>query len=371
MTSTLSPEVRAQFREAAASSAHTATVDRAALVSLRESGLLATAVPERFGGAGGDGAAINRVVTEIATVNPSLAIIAFQHFAVTSRISEWGTEEQRHRLLPPLADGRLLAASAWSEPNAGAAKQNVSSTAVLRADGTWLLNGAKSFATGAGVADIYLVLVRTETTDDFGAEGQRAHYGASGQSFFLVWGTNPGLRPDTGPVLAGMRGSATGLIELVECVVPREDRLGPLGEAAEIIAGVRRTGATLGSVALGVAVEAFDLAVEHAERRGLLSLPTVRRHLVELSVKLESARAIVTLAGARSSADPGATTLRSKIHATETAEEICMDVARMLGSTGYLSDHPVARMIADVRGVALMGPTNDLCRTLLAATWER
>ncbi|WP_338054074.1 acyl-CoA dehydrogenase family protein [Streptomyces spiramenti] len=368
VSSALTAETRAQLRESAAQCARSATTDPAALTALRRSGVLATAVPHRYGGQGGDGAEVNRVVADLASVNPSLAIIAFQHFAVTARIAEWGAPEQQERLLPGLADGSLLAASAWSEPNAGAAKQNVSSAGVLREDGTWVLNGAKSFATGAGVADLYLVLVRTRTGSE---ESVRGHYGAPDQSFFLVEAGNPGLRPDTGPVLAGMRGSATGLIELVECAVPDRDRVGPLGHAAEIIAGVRRTGATLGAVALGIAQEAVQVAEEHAERRGLLELDTVRHRLVELWVQLEAVRAVVALAGARTSSDPGSTTLRSKLFATESAERICSEVARMVSSAGYVADHPVVRMLADVRGVAMMGPTSDLCRTLLAAEWQR
>ncbi|WP_327702540.1 acyl-CoA dehydrogenase family protein [Streptomyces decoyicus] len=362
----LTPDLRAKLRESAERTALTGEPDHEVLTDFRKSGLTATAVPAEYGGAGGDAREVNRVVEELATVNPSVAIIAFQHFAVSSRIAEWGTEQQKSDLLPLLADGTHLAASAWSETGAGAAKQNLSSTGTRRTDGGWELNGAKSFTTGASIADLYLVLVQTEQPD----LGPSRAYGAAGQTFFLVTADTPGLVPDLSLDLAGMRGSATGFVSMEQCVVPDANRLGPEGRAAEIIAGVRDSGATLGAVAIGAARAAFDLAVDHAERRGLTERPTVRHRLVDLATRLESARALVERAGARTSSDPGMTTLHSKLYASTAAEEICLDVARMLGSAGYVTSSRLNLLLADARAVALMGPTNDLARELVALTWR-
>ncbi|MFM9372933.1 acyl-CoA dehydrogenase family protein [Streptomyces sp. Da 82-17] len=365
MRTRINSALRARLRESAVTTDRTGQPDREAVAELRASGLLGTAVPVEHGGEGGSAAEVNRVVEEIATVNPSLAIIAFQHFAVTARISEWGTPEQRARLLPCLADGTWLAASAWSEPGAGAAKRRLGSTGTRRADGSWLLDGNKSFTTGACLADLYLVLVRTGAapTADSG-------YGAAGQTFFLVAADNPGIRPRLGLDLIGMRGSATGLVSLEQCLVSDADRLGEPGGAQEVIAQVRESGATLGAVSVGIAQAAFDLAVRHANRHDLLAVPMFRHRLTELATRLESARALVDRAGARTAPNPGLTTLYSKLHASSAAEEICLDVARLLGSAGYRAGEALTRLLADARGVALMGPTNDLCRELAAASWQ-
>ncbi|MFB7300492.1 acyl-CoA dehydrogenase family protein [Streptomyces rubiginosohelvolus] len=360
------PELRARLHEAAVRSGPAGETDREASAALRASGLLGTAVPVRHGGTGGDAAEVNRVVEEIASVNPSAAIIAFQHFAVSARICEWGSAEQQERLLPLLADGTWLAASAWSETGAGAAKRNLASTGERLGDGRWLLNGSKTFTTGAGLADVYLVLVQTSEPGPGTQE-----YGSDGQSFFLVPADNPGLVPELGLGLAGMRGSATGLIALRDCVVADADRLGPEGRAASVIAGVRESGASLGTVSAGIARAALDLGVRHARDRGLMDLPTVRHRLVELATRVEAIRAVVGRAGARVSADPGLSTLHSKLYASVAAEEICLEVARMLGSAGYRDGAPIGRLLADARGIAFMGPTNDLCRDLVAASWTR
>ncbi|MDT0346881.1 acyl-CoA dehydrogenase family protein [Streptomyces litchfieldiae] len=363
----ISPALLTRLYESAERTAATGEPDHEVLAELRESGVLATAVPVEYGGAGGDARTVNAVVEKLALVNPSVAIIAFQHFAVSARIAEWGSERQKKTLLPALADGSLLAASAWSETGAGAAKRKLSSTAVRRDDGAWVLDGAKSFTTGASVADIYLVLVQTEEP----AEVTDSVYGSTGQTFFLVSADNPGLVPDLSLDLVGMRGSATGFVSLRSCVVTDDDRLGPEGRAPEIIAGVRESGATLGAVSMGVARAAFQLAAGHLEKRGLFGKPEVRHRMVGLATRIESAAAIVERAGARTAANPGLTTLHSKLHASGVAEDICLDVARMLGSAGYVTASRLNRLLADARAVGLMGPTNDLCRELVAATWPK
>jgi alkylation response protein AidB-like acyl-CoA dehydrogenase len=363
---TVPPLLLDVLREADARTGVTGRPDAEALTALRGSGLLGTAVPGEYGGGGGDAAAVNRVVEQVATASPSVAIILFQHYAVSARIAEWGSDAQKSVLLPTLASGEHLAASAWSETGVGAAKKRLGATGERRADGGWLLEGTKAFATGAGLADLYLVLVQTSVPrDDPGSA-----YGSEGQTFFLVRGDNPGLTADLSLELVGMRGSATGFVRLSGCVVADEDRLGPLGQAPSIIAGVRQTGATLGAVSVGIAQAAYDIAFEHARRFDDARMQAVRHQIVKLGTMVEAARALVVRAGHRVSDDPGLTTLQSKLHASTTAERVGMDVARMLGSAGYLVDHRLNRLIADARAVALMGPTNELCRELVAASWK-
>ncbi|MGW4040920.1 acyl-CoA dehydrogenase family protein [Streptomyces sp. NPDC004778] len=227
-------------------------------------------------------------------------------------------------------------------------------------------NGSKSFTTTASVAGLYLVLMRTGERSEHSGSG----YGAAGQTFFLVDADNPGLVPDLSLDLVGRRGSATGFVSMHECVVAETDRLGPESRAAQIIAGVRESGASLGSVAVGTAQAALDLLVENLRLRGQLAHPVVRDRLVSMATRIESARAVVKRAGARSSADPGTTTLHSKLQASEVAEAVCLEAAGMLGSAGYTTASGINRLLADTRAVALMGPTNALCRELVASTWS-
>jgi alkylation response protein AidB-like acyl-CoA dehydrogenase len=359
------PSILEILRESAEFTAASGEPDAAALAELRSSGLLGVAVPVAFGGSGGDAAEINRVVTQVAAVNPSVAIILFQHYAVSARIDEWGTLPQKAAYLPALASGRWLAASAWSETGAGAAKKKLGTTGTRIPGDRWLLGGAKSFTTSAGIADLYLVLAQTSEAED----DPHSSYGSAGQSFFLVRGTNSGLVPDLGLDLLGMRGSATGFVSLRNCVVADADRLGPLGEAPSIIAAVRESGATLGAVSVGIAQSALDLALAHSAKLPAEQRLNLRHRLVKLATLVEAARSLVDRAGHRSGPEPGVTTLLSKLHASTVAEQVCLEVARMLGSAGYIVSHRLNRLTADARAVALMGPTNELCRELVAGSW--
>lgn len=329
---------------------------------LRTCGVLGLVVPARYGGLGQDTVALNRVVTDVARVDASTAIILFQHFAVSSRITDWATEEQKRTLLPRAASGEWLFASGWSETGAGADKRRIATTAQRQPDGGWILDGAKSFTTGAGIADLYLILAQSGTD-----EPGTSTYGAAGQSFFLVEANNPGLVPDHGPDLIGMRASATGFVQLRSCRLGAEALLGPEGEATRIIGTVRESGATLGAVSVGIAEAAYDLLLEHVTQRGLTNQQAVRHRIVNLATQIEAARAIVERSGRGDAADPGMTTLYSKLFASTTSETVVAEVHRMLGSAGFVRTHPVNRLGHDARAVALMGPTNDLCRELVSA----
>jgi alkylation response protein AidB-like acyl-CoA dehydrogenase len=335
------------------------------LAAIRTSELPGLVIPKKFGGSGETTEQLNRRIAEVAYRDPSTAIIMFQHMAVCSRIVEWGTAEQQWRLLPKLASGDWLAASAWSESNAGADKKALSTTASQRPDSSWTISGGKAFTTGAGLADIYLVLAQTTRYAD-----DTSSYGAFGQSFFVIPAETPGIKPDTSLDLIGMRSSATGFVELRDCVVAAEAQLGPRDEAHRVIAEVKRSGATLGAVSVGIAESAWDLAFGVSQRKGLLAQQAARHRLVDLRSRIEAARGIVERAGQRDSEEPGALTLQSKIFASQTAEEVIQELARLLGSTGYLSTNPINRMYRDAKAVALMGPTNDLSRELVSLSWE-
>lgn len=333
-----------------------------ALAAVRSCGVLGLVVPARYGGMGHGAASVNQVVRDIARVDASMAIILFQHFAVSARIVDWGNEEQKEALLPRVASGEYLLASAWSESGSGADKRRIATTAQRQPDGGWLLDGAKSFATGAGIADLYLILAQSgEDT------GESLSYGAVGQSFFLVEAENPGLVPTDVLDLVGMRASATGFVELQSCRVGAEALLGPEGEASRIISTVRESGATLGAVSVGIAEAAFEILLDHVNKRGLTSQQSVRHRIVNLATRIEAARAIVERSGRKDGADPGMTTLYSKLFASTIGESVVAEVHGMLGSAGFLRNHPINRLGHDARAISLMGPTNDLCRELVSA----
>ncbi|UKS28872.1 acyl-CoA/acyl-ACP dehydrogenase [Paenibacillus sp. HWE-109] len=330
-----------------------------ALAALRQSGLLGSLVPVEYGGLGETSLFASRFIESVASVDPSIAIIAFQHLSVVSRILEWGTEAQRQQYLPKLADGRWLAASAWSETGAGANKQNLSTKAVQLDEGHWLIEGTKSFTTGAGLADIYLVLVQT------GANDEKSTYGNSSQTFFLIE-TSQGITADADTNLAGMRGSSTGFIHLNKCLVSSEQFIGSLGGAPHVINGIRQCGLTLGAVSLGISQAAYELALDHVCSKGLKSSPLLQSALSDLHLNLEAVRALVDKVAAKEGGEHLAKiAYQSKIFASEASEKICREAQQIIGGSSYVRGRKLERLLRDARAVSLMGPVNRLAKEII------
>ena len=167
-----------------------------------------------------------------------------------------------------------------------------------------------------------------------------------------------------------MRTSATGSLVLQACTVEPDDVLGEVGAAPAIIASVRESGVTLGAVALGIAEAALDIALSAVRKRG--SATTATRHrLVDMQSRLEAIHGCVDRAGRRDSADPGMSTLHSKLFASVEAEQMCRSAQELLGGAAYAASHPINALAADARAVALMGPTNELCRELVSRSWQQ
>lgn len=334
--------------------------------SIRDSTFIGTVVPTEYGGLGEDSARANYVVTQLAKSDPSLAIVVFQHFAVCSRIAEWGTEHQKSAILPKLASGEWLAASAWSERGAGANKRNIATLASRRDSSTWSVSGTKSFTTGAGLANIYLVLSQTDASE---GAADATEYGSIGQTFFLVPATTAGFQADLSMRLTGMRASATGTLRLSNCELPDSAILGTVGAAPTIISGVRESGMTLGAVALGIAEGAYDLALDSVRRQNRLDDALTRSRLLALAQQIEAAASLVEKVGSPACPRRGDLTLFSKLLASETAESVCTGARHLLGSSAFAEEHPLNILARDARAIALMGPTNELCRDLLGRSW--
>jgi alkylation response protein AidB-like acyl-CoA dehydrogenase len=340
-----------------------------ALAELRGSGALGAVIPTEYGGRGGGAELANQVVADLARRDPSLAIVLFQHLAVSARLTQWGTAAQRAAVLPELASGRWLAASAWSETGAGANKKRLSTVAAPDGSGGWLLSGVKSFVTGAGIADVYLVLAQTEPADPAAADTETL-YGSAGQTLFLVPADAPGLSVGTHLDLDGMRTSATGSVRLDGCPVGADAVVGAVGAAPSVIASVRESGATLAAVSLGIGEAVRDVVRAHVTRVGAAAPQASRHRLVEIESRIEAVRAVVERAGRRDSDDPGTTVLHSKLFASAEVEEVCALAQQLVGSAGYVRSHPLNALARDARAVALMGPTNELCRELVSASWR-
>src|ERR1700686_5933974 len=227
-------------------------VERAA-----ELGLLGILVPEASGGAGLDHLSFAIFVEEVARYSASTAGILDVHASVgTEPIVLFGTEEQKRRWLPDLAQGKKLAAFALTEPEAGSDAAHLKTTAVRR-DGGYLLNGTKIFIANAGEAGLYVVMASTKPGS-----------GAEGITAFLVGGANTGLKVGPKFKKMGLNGSAIAEVYLENCVVEDADGLGDEGQGFRIAMRALDSGRIgISAQAVGLARGALDDAVAYAKER--------------------------------------------------------------------------------------------------------
>jgi acyl-CoA dehydrogenase len=328
-----------------------------------ELGLLGILVPDGYGGAGLDHIAFAIFVEEIAHFCASTAVILDVHTSVgTEPIVLFGTEEQKRRWLPDLAQGRKLAAFALTEPDAGSDAAHLQTTAVRR-NGGYVLNGTKIFITNAGEAQLYVVLATT-----------RPGAGAAGITAFVVDGANPGLVVGPKFKKMGLNGSPIAEVRLEECVIDETDRLGAEGEGFGIAMRALDSGRIgISAQAVGLAQGALDDAVAYAKDRKqfgkpIAELQTIQNKIADMTVRIGAARWMTWKAAALCDAGRPFTREASmaKLFASDAAMDITLDALQVFGGYGYLEDFPMARRVRDAKACQIYEGTNQIQRIVIA-----
>jgi alkylation response protein AidB-like acyl-CoA dehydrogenase len=330
---------------------------------LRQAGLFGLMVPERLGGAGAGFARYADVAYELARGNGATALIFNMHASVTGALSGVTDELADALGLPPEAlearDAYLKAAAngswyavAMSERGAGSRLSQMS-TSYDVVDGGYHIRGAKTFCSGAGHADAYLVAARSAADP-------------SKVSQFLV-PAGPGLRVEQTWDALGMR--ATGSHDVhVDVTVPAGALLGGVEGLALVVAQLAPHWmvASYAAVYVGVARATVDAAVEHVNTRKLGHLPAVRARIGRADAAVEAARLAVREAARRVDEAPGDTETnrwvwRAKLLAGTTAAEVAASMLEAAGTSAMRRGHPLERLYRDARAGSLQPATSDVC----------
>ena len=342
---------------------HTGEFPRDLVDKAANLGLLGILVPEAYGGAGLDHVSFAIFVEEVARFCASTAVIVDVHTSVgTEPIVLFGSEEQKHRWLPNLAEGKKLAAFALTEPEAGSDAAHLKTSATRRGGG-YLLNGTKIFITNAGEAQLYVVMATT-----------RPGSGADGITAFLVGGDNPGLKVGPKFKKMGLNGSAIAEVYLENCAVDEADRLGEEGEGFRIAMRALDSGRIgISAQAVGLSRGALDDAVTYAKERKqfgrpIAELQTIQNKIADMAVKIRAARWLTWKAAALCDAGQPFTKEASmaKLFATDAAMDITLDALQVFGGYGYLEEYPMARRVRDAKACQIYEGTNQVQRLVIA-----
>ncbi|MFJ3788413.1 acyl-CoA dehydrogenase family protein [Kitasatospora sp. NPDC090091] len=298
----------------------------------------------------------------LATGCPSIAAYLSIHNMVGWMVDRYGTGTQRTRWLPALCSAEQLGSYCLTEPGAGSDAAALTTRAVRQGD-HWVLDGVKQFISGAGTAQVYVVMART------GGPGPK------GVSAFLVDRDDRGLSFGPNEQKMGWNAQPTRQVLLDGVRLPADRLLGAEGEGFRIAMG-GLNGGRLGIAAcsLGGAQSALERAVAHlADREAfgarLLHAQALQFRLADMATELEAARALVwRAAAALDRGDPRAPQLcaMAKRHATDTGFTVANDALQLHGGYGYLAEYGIEKIVRDLRVHQILEGTNEIMRVIVA-----
>jgi len=284
------------------------------------------------------------------------------HNMASWMIDTYGDVNQRRQWLPNLMTMQHIASYCLTEPGSGSDAASLRTKAVRDGD-DYVINGTKAFISGAGVSDIYVVMVRT------GGPGPK------GISTFVVEKDTPGLSFGANEHKMGWNTQPTAAVIFEDCRVPVANRLGDEGAGFGIaMSGLDGGRVNIGSCSLGGASFAYDLAKEYTQTRTqfgrkIADFQASQFKLADMATELEASRMMLYRAAAAiDSNHPRKSSLAAmaKRFATDAGFLVANDALQLHGGYGYLRDYPLERIVRDLRVHQILEGTNEIMRVIIA-----
>ncbi len=329
---------------------------------IAELGWLGAAIPEDYGGAGGGAIDMCLLCEEFAR-----GLIPMGFFPVTMMAARpvelFGTEALKEEILGGLVRGRT-GAIAMSEPEAGSDVGNLSCRAE-RSDGGFVINGQKTWITGAHAADQIVLVCRTSRTGN-------KH---EGLTMISIPAGIEGLEVRG---IETMGGREVNDMFFTDCHVPEERVVGRVDHAwMQLMAGLNNERLIIAAQALGMAQRAFDDTLSYVKERKQFgktigSFQTLAHRLAELATEIEATRFLVYGVAAEVDANPGQMLPReasmAKLKATEIAKRTALDGMQMMGGYGYATEYDMERHVRHTLVTTIYGGTSEIQREIIART---
>ncbi|MBW8313885.1 MAG: acyl-CoA dehydrogenase family protein [Hydrogenophaga sp.] len=338
-------------------------VDREVWRKAGENGFLCMTMPEAYGGAGADKLYSVAQMEEIAHAGVSGIGFGLHSEIVAPYILHYGTEAQKQKYLPRLATGEMVGAIAMSEPAAGSDLQGVKTTAIRQPDGSYLLNGSKTFITNGWHADLVIVVAKTDPSA-----------GAKGTSLLLVEQGMAGFSKGKRLKKLGMKAQDTSELFFDNVKVPAENLLG--GEGRGFICLMEqlpweRLQIAIGAVAAAQA--AIDWTVQYVRDRKVFGQPVAsyqntRYTLAELQTEVKVARVFVDKCCELVVQDKldTATASMAKYWCSDLQCKVMDECVQLHGGYGYMWEYPITRAYADARVQRIYGGTNEIMKEVIS-----
>ena len=340
-------------------------VDREVWRKAGENGFLCLTMPEEYGGAGADKLYSVAQMEELSRGGFSGIGFGLHSEIVAPYILHYGTEAQKQKYLPQLATGAMVGAIAMSEPAAGSDLQGVKTTAIQQSDGSYLLNGSKTFITNGWHADLVIVVAKTNPAA-----------GAKGTSLLLVERGMPGFSVGKRLKKLGLKAQDTSELFFDNVRVPAGNLLG--GTAQENRGFIclmeqlpwERLQIAIGGIAAAQA--AIDWTVDYVKERKVFgqavgAFQNTRYTLAELQTEVQVARVFVDKCCELICADKldTATASMAKYWCSDLQCKVMDECVQLFGGYGYMWEYPITRAYADARVQRIYGGTNEIMKEVI------
>ncbi|WP_439113418.1 acyl-CoA dehydrogenase family protein [Hydrogenophaga sp.] len=338
-------------------------VDRAVWRKAGENGFLCMTMPQAYGGSDADKLYSVVQMEELARGGFSGIGYGLHSEIVAPYILHYGTEAQKQKYLPLLATGEMVGAIAMSEPAAGSDLQGVKSTAIKQADGSYLLNGSKTFITNGWHADLVIVVAKTDPAA-----------GAKGTSLLLIERGMPGFEKGKRLKKLGMKAQDTSELFFDNVRVPAENLLGTEGKGFICLMEQlpwERLQIAIGAVSAAQA--AIDWTVAYVKDRKVFgqtvaAFQNTRYKLAEMQTEVQVARVFVDKCCELVAVDQldTATASMAKYWCSDLQCKVMDECVQLFGGYGYMWEYPITRAYADARVQRIYGGTNEIMKEVIS-----
>ncbi|MFC7187180.1 acyl-CoA dehydrogenase family protein [Halorubrum yunnanense] len=344
-------------------------------------GLLAPHVPVEYGGVGYSSVENAILTEELFAADPGIGLCVSSAGFGAEALMEFGTDEQKERVLPKVTAGDAVMGSAISEPQAGSDVTSVATRAEKREarsasersgsaaekDGDeWVINGSKMWITNGTVADYFVVVCETdpEVEDRY-----------SGYSQILVEGDRDGLTRDKITGKLGIRASDTAELRFDDVRVPEENLIGQRGMGfLQLMQFFDETRTAVAAQGVGIARGAAERALEYAEEREQFDRPisdfqAIKHKLAEMHTDTEAARWLTyrsAWAVDNESGDLTALASMAKEFASRVAVDVADEAVQVHGGAGFVNDHDVERLYRDAKITQIYEGTTEIQKNIVA-----
>ncbi len=331
---------------------------------IAELGWLGVAIPEEYGGAGGGAVDMCLLCEEFARGMIPMGFFPISMMSARP-VERFATEELKREILAGIVAGKVEAI-AMSEPEAGSDVGNLSCRAE-RSDGGYVVNGQKTWITGAHAAAHILLVCRTDRV------AEDKHQGLSMLSI-PAGAEGMEVRP-----IGTMGGREVNDVYFTDCYVPAERLIGREGQAwRQLMAGLNNERLIIAAQALGMAQRAFDDTLSYVKERKQFGRPVgnfqaLEHRIADLATELEATRLLVYDLAARVDADPETLLPRQasmcKLKATELAKRAALEGMQMMGGYGYATEYDMERHVRATLVTTIYGGTSEIQREIIARTF--